>query len=86
MMYERESTARHSTAKTMKIKPKNSKRKKIPRPLSGIICCLIELLAPVKKKKSNSRALFVSYAAGPSRDHFATGSVLVKPSSLSATL
>ena len=83
--YERESSAMHITAKTMKKKPrKNQKDKKIPVP-PGIICFrLIGTPCADKRKKSKSKLLLASCAARPSRDHLTTDSVWVTLSSLSA--
>ena len=53
-MYEGESTARHSsTAKTLKMKPKLSGRRKIPVPSRVIIFCLIG--TPYTRSKSERK-------------------------------
>ena len=88
-MYEK---AQHgiasSTTKTMKMKPKFSERKKNPRPLScNNFLPDWNTLHRSKIRTKNSRAsLSASYAARPSRDYLATGSVRVELSSLSATV
>ena len=91
-MYQRESTARHSsTQKQLKLNRNLGKKNQFPVLSRSIFFCLIEThLHPVKKKKrekSNRRgSLSASYDARPSRDHLATESVRVKLSFLSAAV
>ena len=59
-MYEKESTARHSsnTANTMKMKPKISERKKIPVPSHVVIFCLIGTPCTSQRRKKNKQQSF----------------------------
>ena len=77
-----------STAKTMKMKPKFSERKKIPVLSHVINFCLVgTAYIGQKEKETSSRAsLSASYGACPFCDHLTTDSVREKLFSLSATV
>ena len=67
------------------IKNENDNSKKIPVLSDELGSRLIEILVPVKKKRT-AELLSASYAARRSRDNLATNSVRVKLSSLSAAV